>query len=150
MLMGTSAHQESTHEDDDSEGHALEPPTCPIFNGSQTPSAQHGPSSCPDGLKRPRHLSKARISCRSNNAKAGKRKRRREACQEKKATDYAIRPTLSVRHPAPAHLTMEIKTEDLPAAHGGYVGKSILHGRKVWTLQELQANGYRIIPCNGV
>jgi hypothetical protein len=137
MLMGASARQESTHEDDDSEGHTLEPPTCPTFNASQPPSAQHVPSSCPGGLKHPRHSPEAGISCESNNVKAGKCKHCHRAHQEKKATDYAIRPSLSAHHPVPAHLTMELKTEDLPVARGGYVGKFIPHGRKVWTLQEL-------------
>lgn len=150
MLMGISAHQDSTHEDDDNEGHALELTSRSAFNTSQPPITQHDPLSSPRGLMPDRRLSKDRGSRGSNNSKAGKRKRRRNDRQEKKATDYSIRPSLSVRHPAPAHLTTELRTEDLPAARGAYVGKSIPHGRKVWTLQELQADGYRIFPWDGV
>ncbi|KAG2028853.1 hypothetical protein BDR03DRAFT_1019260 [Suillus americanus] len=149
MLMGASAHQESTHEDDD-EGHALEPPSYSAFDASQSPSTRHGPSLCHEGPKHTGRLSTNRGSCGSNNMKAGKRKRRCKSRQEKKATDYAIRPSLSAHHPAPAHLTTELKTGDLPATRGAYVGKSIPHGRKVWTLQELQADGYTVVPWDGM
>ncbi|KAG1855279.1 hypothetical protein F4604DRAFT_1932339 [Suillus subluteus] len=149
MLMGASAHQESIHEDDD-EGHALEPPSYSAFDAFQSPSTRHGPSLCHEGPKHTRRLSTNRRSCGSNNMKAGKRKRRCKGRQEKKVTDYAIRPSLSANHPTPAHLTTELRTEDLPATRGAYVGKSIPHGRKVWTLQELQADGYIVVPWDGI
>lgn len=64
---------------------------------------------------------------------------------EKKATNYTIMSFLLACHPASVHLAVELKTEDLPITCGGYMGKSIPHGCKVF--EQMDIGSFLRIEC---